>query len=78
MNNPIIFAPELSNQVVQELQAEQLISSDEVIQARLAICNTCENKIFDSSNIPICKLCNCNIRMMATVNFKTCPLGLWT
>ena len=72
-----ILAPELTQQVVQELHAEQLMSAPEVVQQRLTICNTCEHRVLDTNNIPTCNLCGCNITMMATINFKTCPIGLW-
>lgn len=73
-----IYAPTLTQNIVQELQTEELTSTPEVVQQRLTVCSTCEHRVSDAMQIPMCNLCGCNIVMMATMNFKTCPIGLWS
>ena len=42
---------------------------------RLSFCMTCESNVLDV--IPKCKECDCSLSMIATLNFKTCPLEKW-
>ena len=42
---------------------------------RLEFCMPCENNILDI--IPKCKQCDCPISSLASMSFKTCPIGKW-
>jgi hypothetical protein len=50
----------------------QVIASDEVIQYRLQLCNTCEEKKHN-----FCSKCGCLIEAKVRVCFTKCPLNKW-
>ena len=44
---------------------------------RLDLCKNCVNFVFDEDNNTICSGTGCNISLMTTYNFKSCPLEKW-
>lgn len=42
---------------------------------RLEFCMPCENNILDV--IPKCQQCDCPISSLASMVFKSCPIGKW-
>ena len=52
-----------------------LTSTQEETLRRLKFCGLCENNIMDI--FPKCKQCDCPISSLASMSFKTCPIGKW-
>ena len=52
-----------------------LTSTQEETSRRLEFCGPCENNIMDI--FPKCKQCDCPISSLASMSFKTCPIGKW-
>lgn len=46
-------------------------------QQRVNFCQICENLTFDENNFTMCKETGCNINLMSTFKFKTCPKENW-
>lgn len=49
-------------------------SDKEIIEARLAICNTCE---FFSKRHAKCQRCGCFMKLKSTLKQASCPVGKW-
>ena len=49
-------------------------ASDEVVDARMAICTNCE---FFKKNGARCKKCNCFMKLKTDLLHATCPIGKW-
>ena len=54
---------------------DDLTTSPEEVTKRLSFCMPCENNILDI--IPKCNQCDCPISSLASMNFKSCPIGKW-
>jgi hypothetical protein len=52
-----------------------LTSTQEEVLRRLEFCSPCEHNTMDV--FPKCKHCDCPISSLASMNFKTCPIGKW-
>jgi len=75
----VIFAPEPTVLDVQEqLAQEALIVSPEETSRRLSFCNGCEHNGRNEEDIPTCVACGCNLSMLTTLSFKSCPVNKWT
>ena len=49
-------------------------SDKELIESRLAICNTCE---FFNKNLAKCKKCGCFMKLKSTLKKASCPIHKW-
>jgi hypothetical protein len=49
-------------------------SDQELIEHRLAICNSCE---WFKKNLKKCKKCGCFMSLKSTLRQATCPIGKW-
>jgi hypothetical protein len=49
-------------------------SDRELIESRLAICNTCP---FFKKNLAKCKKCGCFMKLKTTLKEASCPVGHW-
>jgi hypothetical protein len=49
-------------------------SDKELIESRLAICNTCP---WFNKNLQKCKQCGCFMRLKSTLIQAKCPVGHW-
>jgi hypothetical protein len=78
---PFVPAPEIIDVITQELSPQSthdLIVSTEETQRRLSFCINCEHLGHNESNVPICLECGCNMSMLTTMSFKSCPINKWT
>ena len=46
-------------------------------EKRMAICDTCENKIQYTKNVSVCKLCGCIITSKCKIKNETRDLNKW-
>lgn len=60
--------------VVSVSKGNSLNASNEVINNRKSICNSCE--FFDSS-AERCRKCGCNMAIKTYLKASNCPLGKW-
>lgn len=49
-------------------------SDKELIESRLAICNTCE---WFHKNLQKCRKCGCFMKLKSTLRQASCPIGKW-
>jgi hypothetical protein len=49
--------------------------TEEETTRRLSFCMPCEHNVLDI--IPKCNQCNCPLSSLASMNFKSCPIGKW-
>ena len=49
-------------------------SDRDLIESRLAICNTCE---FFNKNLAKCKKCGCFMKLKSTLKKASCPIHKW-
>lgn len=56
-----------------EYDSLDVMNSSEVYRARLDTCMDCQYITSER----MCSECNCPVVMMAQMNFKTCPKGMW-
>lgn len=73
----VIFAPE-PTVLQQELAQEALTVSAEETAHRLSFCNSCEHNGRNEDDVPTCLSCGCNLSMLTTLSFKSCPINKWT
>ena len=59
------------------LNGRHVISSFEVIENRLKICRSCENKRGDELKNMTCEICQCKIRYKVRLESSTCPQAKW-
>lgn len=59
----------------QIMDNDNIDCTSEESSRRLEFCIPCENNILD--DIPKCSMCDCPISSLATMNFKSCPIGKW-
>ena len=77
---PFVPAPDLSQIVEKELgpvTTHDIIVAAEVTEYRLKFCNPCEKNGMNEVNVPTCLECGCNLSMLTTLSFKSCPLNKW-
>lgn len=56
---------------------EELYCTVEEVFARVEFCKVCENFDIDEQGLTKCKETGCNINMMSSFKFKSCPKGNW-
>jgi|688.fasta_scaffold1346595_2 hypothetical protein len=54
---------------------DDLTTPPEEVTIRLSFCMPCENNVLDV--ISKCKQCDCPISSLASMSFKSCPIGKW-
>lgn len=77
---PFAMAPEI---ILQEPPApvettHDLIISKEQTDYRLSFCTSCEHNGLNEFKVPTCLECGCNLSMLTTLSFKSCPINKWT
>jgi hypothetical protein len=77
---PYVMAPELT---VQEVSApvesiHDLIIPKEQTDHRLSFCNKCEHNRLNEMKVPTCTQCGCNLSMLTSLSFKSCPINNWS
>ena len=75
--NIINFLVTIMSTLKRFLNGRDVISSFEVIENRLKICRSCENKYGDELKNMICKMCECKIRYKVRFETSTCPQDKW-
>jgi|Laugrespbdmm15sd_2_1035082.scaffolds.fasta_scaffold247162_1 hypothetical protein len=77
---PFVMAPEptLQEPLVLEASTHDLIISKEQTDYRLSFCISCEHNGLNEFNVPTCLECGCNLSMLTTLSFKSCPINKWT
>lgn len=53
-----------------------IICTQEETETRLTHCKLCD-QFTQSSEVTICAATQCNISLMTTMKFKTCPKEIW-
>jgi hypothetical protein len=56
---------------------EEIYCTPEESFNRVEFCKGCENLEIIEHGITKCKETNCNINLMSTFKFKSCPKGNW-
>ena len=54
---------------------DDLTTPPDEVTHRLSFCMPCEHNVLDV--FPKCNQCNCPISSLASMSFKTCPIGKW-
>ena len=75
--NIINFLATIRSTLKRYLSGRDVISSFEVIENRLNICRSCDNKQGDELKNMICKVCECKIRYKVRLESSTCPKDKW-
>lgn len=78
---PFVPAPDVTQLVEQELgpvPTHDVIVDKTVTEYRLSFCIPCEKNGKNTDNVPTCLECGCNLSMLTTLSFKSCPLNKWT
>ena len=55
----------------------QIECNDEEKITRLTHCKNCKYFLIESETITKCTECNCNISLLITYKFKSCPKDYW-
>ncbi|MCK4500469.1 hypothetical protein KAU11_08220, partial [Candidatus Babeliales bacterium] len=58
--------------VMRMINGEEVVVQSDLHQARLTVCNTCEE--FTGSK---CKMCGCNMQLKTRLSGQSCPLSKW-
>lgn len=77
---PFVMAPEATVQEAPqpvELTHDLIVPKEET-DRRLSFCIGCEHNGHNEMNIPTCLSCGCNLSMLTTLSFKSCPINKWT
>lgn len=79
---PFVPAPDPITVVTQELgpqiSTHDLIVSSAETARRLSYCNGCEHNGLNDYSVPTCLKCGCNMSMLTTMSFKSCPINKWS
>ena len=62
--------------IVEDVINDNIECDEEVKNARLSSCISCD-KFQVVEDITKCSECGCNINLLITYTFKTCPIGKW-
>lgn len=59
-----------------ELNINEPLTDLETQQNRISVCKDCESFIIEDF-VTKCSDCKCNISLLSTFQFKSCPKGKW-
>jgi len=60
---------------MEDNQTDNISCTAEETANRLEFCTTCTHMIMDI--FPKCDQCDCPISSLASMSFKSCPIGKW-